>query len=406
MGKTAFLSSDLENIEKDDGFLTFWYFLMSKYKYPLSVNILVLNTFEETRRIWHKFERASDCYGFQTYEWLNNWFITVGKKMNIIPCLVKVEAGNGEPLMLLPLGIINKYGVQCLQWMGGTVTDYHAPMLGKRFSVLVDSEIFCSLWEQIKKVLPCFDVIHFEKQPEHIYEQYNPFLYLDCWQFHEKSYSATLDDSWENFSKSKKRKNIYADSRRQRRRLTEIGDLKFKVAGDCHDVEMLTSKMIEQKIRRYQETGVRNLFEDEKYRSFYLDTAKELARTGIVHVSGLFLDDTIIAVHWGLIFRDRFYYIMPSYEGGPWAKYSPGRLLQEHLIKLCFDSGIKIFDFTVGDDSYKYNWADNEMELYEYYEPVNLKGKQYILIAYIRQNLKKYSNLLNSLRAVKNFLRK
>ncbi len=62
---------------------------------------------------------------------------------------------------------------------------------------------------------------------------------------------------------------------------------------------------------------------------------------------------------------------------------------QEHLIKLCFDSGIKIFDFTVGDDSYKYNWADNKMELYEYYEPVNLKGKQYILIANIRQNLKK-----------------
>ncbi|HJO55408.1 MAG TPA: GNAT family N-acetyltransferase, partial [Candidatus Scalindua sp.] len=180
----------------------------------------------------------------------------------------------------------------------------------------------------------------------------------------------------------------------------------FKVAGDCHDVEMLTSKMIEQKSRRYQETRVRNLFEDDKYRSFYLDTAKELARTGIVHVSGLFLDETIIAVHWGLIFRDRFYYIMPSYEGGSWAKYSPGRLLQEHLIKLCFDSGIKIFDFTVGDDSYKYNWADNKMELYEYYEPVNLKGKQYILIANIRQNLKKYSNLLNSLREVKNFLRK
>jgi len=30
VGKTAFLSSDLENIEKDDCFLTFWYFLMSK----------------------------------------------------------------------------------------------------------------------------------------------------------------------------------------------------------------------------------------------------------------------------------------------------------------------------------------------------------------------------------------
>jgi CelD/BcsL family acetyltransferase involved in cellulose biosynthesis len=290
--------------------------------------------------------------------------------------------------------------------MGGIVTDYHAPVLGKRFSDLVDSEQFCSLWEQIKKVLPYFDVIHFEKQPEHIYGQYNPFLYLDCWPFHEKSYVATLDGSWDNFNKSKTRKNIYADSCRQRRRLAEIGDLQFKVVGEYKEIEALTSKMIEQKTRRYQETGVRNLFEDDKYRRFYLDTAKELAKTDIVHVSGLFLDDTIIAAHWGLIFRDRFYYLMPSFEGGPWAKYSPGRLLQEHLIKWCFDSGIKIFDFTVGDDSYKYNWADKEMKLYEYYEPVSLKGKQYILFTNIRQNLKKYSNLLNGLRKVKNTLKK
>jgi len=369
------------------------------------VNISVLKTFEGTQHAWHKFEKTSDCYGFQTYEWLNNWFMAVGKTMNIRPCLVKVEAENGEPLMLLPLGIIRKYGVQCLQWMGGIVTDYHAPVLGKRFSDLVDSEQFCSLWEQIKKVLPYFDVIHFEKQPEHIYGQYNPFLYLDCWPFHEKSYAATLDGSWDNFNKSKTRKNIYADSRRQRRRLAEIGDLQFKVVGEYKDIEALTSKMIEQKTRRYQETGVRNLFEDDKYRRFYLDTAKELAKTGIVHVSGLFLDDTIVAAHWGLIFRDRFYYLMPSFEGGPWAKYSPGRLLQEHLIKWCFDSGIKIFDFTVGDDSYKYNWADKEMKLYEYYEPVSLKGKQYILFTNIRQNLKKYSNLLNGLRKVKNTLK-
>ena len=185
-----------------------------------------------------------------------------------------------------------------------------------------------------------------------------------------------------------------------------IGDLQFKVVEEYHDIEVITNKMIEQKARRYQETGTRNLFEDEIYRNFYLNTAKELVHIGFIHVSGLFLDDTIIAAHWGLIYRDRFYYLMPSFEGGSWAKYSPGRLLQEHLIKWCFDNGIKIFDLTVGDDSYKYNWADKEMKLYEYYESAGFKGKQYILFTKIRQNLKKHSNLLHGLRKVKNALRK
>lgn len=366
------------------------------------MNISVLRTFEEIQHVWNEFEKTSDYYGFQTYKWLYNWYNTVGEKVSIKLCLVKVETSEGELLMLLPLVIQKKYGVQCLQWLGGLVTDYHAPLLGKRFSDLVDSVKFCYLWEQIKKVLPYFDVVHFEKQPEWISNQYNPFLHLDCWPFHEKSYAATLDGSWEDFNRSKTRKNICADSRRQRRRLAEIGDLQFRVVTECHDIELLTSKMIEQKARRYQETGIRNMFEDEKYRSFYHNTARELVQTGIVHVSGLFLDDTIIAAHWGLVFRDRFYYLMPSFEGGSWAKYSPGRLLQEHLIKWCFDSGIKVFDFTVGDDSYKYNWADKEMKLYEYIEPVSFKGRQYILLTNIRQNLKKYSHLLNGLRKVKN----
>lgn len=135
------------------------------------MNISVLKTFEDTQHVWHEFEKTSDCYGFQTYKWLYNWFRIVGKAANIKPCLVTVETAKGEPLMLLPLGIQKKYGAQCLKWMGGIVTDYHAPVLGKRFSGLVDSGRFCSLWEQIKKMLPRFDVIHFEKQPEQICEQ-------------------------------------------------------------------------------------------------------------------------------------------------------------------------------------------------------------------------------------------
>lgn len=366
--------------------------------------ISVLKTFEEAKQVWSDFEKTSDCYVFQTYEWLYNWFKAVGNDINMKPCLVKVEAENGEPLMFLPLGIQKKYGVQCLTWMGGIVTDYHAPILGKNFSNVVDSVKFCYLWEQIKDKLPQFDVIHFEKQPGKICEQYNPFLYLKCHPFREKSYAINMQKPQEDHVESKAKKNIQADSRRQMRRLAKIGNLRFKVAGDFSDVNVLTSKMIEQKARRYQETGMRNLFEDDMYRKFYLNTAKDLVQTGFVHVSGLFLDDVIIAIHLGLIYRNRFYYLMPSFEGGSWARYSPGRLLLEYLIKWCLDNRIEVFDFTVGDDSYKYYWANQEMKLYEYYESANLKGERYILLTKIKEYLKKNSTVFSKLRRIKNSL--
>ena len=112
------------------------------------------------------------------------------------------------------------------------------------------------------------------------------------------------------------------------------------------------------------------------------------AKDKLVHLSALTLDDKILATHWGLVFNDRFYYLFPSYESNEYAKYSPGTLLLQHLFEWCIDNHLKVFDFTDGDEPYKFFWEDETVKLYDYFEAITIKGKLYILLLELKRIIK------------------
>jgi CelD/BcsL family acetyltransferase involved in cellulose biosynthesis len=358
------------------------------------MNISIFETFEDAESVWKQFEQTADGYGFQSYDWLSHWYQAVGVGLNIQPCLVLVEDSASQPLLFLPLGIQKTPGLRILIWLGGITADYCAPLVDKYSNEQLASRPFTLLWNDIKQRLPQFDLIHFKNQPENIGDQTNPFVQLGGAPY-EISYFSRLKGSWEVHYQQQVKNRIRADSRRQRKRLTRIGELRFVVATESPRIEDITQKMIEQKSRCYRETGAFDLFAIEAYRQFYLQTAIELAPSGRIHVSALMCNDKIIATHWGMIFNERFYFLMPSYEGGKWQKYSSGRLLLEHLIEWCFGHQIEIFDFSIGDERYKQDWCEQTMSLFEYLTPVTSAGYAYVLWHNIKKKVKAVIAFLN-----------
>ena len=102
------------------------------------------------------------------------------------------------------------------------------------------------------------------------------------------------------------------------------------------------------------------------------------------------------------MYKDTFYYLMPTYESGEWGKYSPGRLLLLELIKWSINSGLKYFDFTVGGEAYKKNWCNIEVELYETIHPVRIYGWGYLFIVQSKRILRKISILRRLVWAIRN----
>ncbi len=343
------------------------------------MKVSIYNTIEEIEALWRDFQKEADCYGFQTYEWLCHWYRVVGPALDARPCIVLVADDRNAPLLLFPLMMQNKMGLTCLAFADGRIADYNGPLVHPKYTELSGSGAFTDIWQQICRVLPPCDVIHFQKIPGIINQQMNPLLALPAVPFHENSYSLELTGSWDSYYQTRVKKRLRADSRRQRRRLSQLGDLRFVMVNYSRGISDITRTMIAQKKRRYQETNAPDLFNDPIYSQFYLQVSRGLMTSGHLHLSALMLDDTVIATHWGMIHQDRFYYLLPTFAGGDWKKYSPGRLLLEHLLEYAFKTRLKVFDFTIGGEAYKRDWCNSKLRLYEYLQVNTRRGEAYRL---------------------------
>jgi CelD/BcsL family acetyltransferase involved in cellulose biosynthesis len=98
--------------------------------------------------------------------------------------------------------------------------------------------------------------------------------------------------------------------------------------------------------------GARSLFRDARHRAFLAG----LADAGICRTSSLRAGNQLLATHVGFADGGRFYYSMPAYEPG-FARYSPGRLLFEHLLEETFQHGFSQLDLLIGREPYKWIYA-------------------------------------------------
>ena len=338
------------------------------------------------RSIWLIIENECDHYVFQSYDWLSHWHQTVGANhLNMKLCIV-VVSDKSNPVALFPFGIRNCLGAKVLELLGGDQSDYNSPLISRDYSGKLSS---VEIWKTVKNYLPAHDIQQFVKLPEYVNQMKNPiFNFWDCTKV-DKAYSAVLPESWEIYYKNIPNK-IRSDSRRQLRRLSEIGKVQYIIGNIDKDYNKYLSVMFHQKSQRYQNTGARDLFAIEAIRMFYSGLCNTIGTNGCIHFSVLLVDSDVVATHWGAVYGDRFYFLLPTYSLGHWSRFSPGRLLEEKLIEWSISEKLGFFDFTTGGEEYKKNYCNHNMYIFRMIKLVRIYGMVFIiielLISYIKRN--------------------
>lgn len=335
--------------------------------YTLSLH----NSFDRgLESLWRELELCSNPYVFQTYDWNAYWYSRVGVHGNSLQLCIVVVSSGGKPVALFPIGICVRYGFRTMEFLGGYLSDYNAPLFQHQ---IVTKETLKEIWRCVESVLPRHDLLRFSRMPGLIEDKKNLFVDILEAKRESISHSANLNKGWDCFSE-KLPERFKKDNARMRRRLSELGVLKFKVIDEAGAFSKVIDQLLELKERRYIETGVRNILANAGVRRFYEQSFSLNGASVKPHLAGLFLNDKLIAGHWGLLYANRYYYLVPCYATGQWAKYSPGRLLLENLVEWSAKNNIEIFDFTVGGEAYKDIWCDLEMHLYGSYKGKNFKG--------------------------------
>ncbi len=334
---------------------------------------------------WPRTDRigAARCHVFQCADILEVWLDTIGAARRIRPLFVGVSDAAGETVMLLPLGIERIRGVRVLGFLDGTVVDYSQPVLFAP-ALGLDAAAMKRLWQDIREALPGFDVAIFDKMPIEVGGQANPLMHLDVVAMPESGHVMSLPES-----RAELEKRIPVSKRHVRymRQLARDHVVALAVADSPGQGRQFLDDMIENKTRKFHETRVPG-FEIPGKRAFYDEATRRLANLAPIHLSAVRAGETVVASHWGLVYDDRFYFLMTAYAGGEWRKFSPGRILNDELIRWCHAQGYRWFDFGIGDEAYKDEYCDIVIPLHVATIPVTLRGRLYVQAGVVAKRLR------------------
>jgi CelD/BcsL family acetyltransferase involved in cellulose biosynthesis len=309
---------------------------------------------------------------FQSPAYLSLWLDTMGQARRTQPVFVKVDAGDGRRVMLLALGLERRYGLRILTFLDGGVVDYAGPVRLGPAAGEIDWEGAQALWAALREALPAFDIADLDKMPAEIEGAPNPLRWL-AGASSESGWALPLEGAHDDYQRGL---NPYAvDSRRKRRRLQDLGPVSFEIAREPLVARRFYDAMVEQKTRRYLETAGKDYFQTPGWSAYFSQVAAREDFGPQAHLSALKVGDRIVATHLGMVSGDTFYWLMPTYEAGPVAKLSPGRLLMEELIGWCYGAGIRSFDFGHGDEDYKAKMGGRQRTLLRLLRGDSLAGR-------------------------------
>jgi len=324
---------------------------------------------------WTAFQRTAACTCFQSFEWLAKWQQHVGKVRGTQPAIVLGRDAHGALLFILPLAIETRGPIRRLTWLGSDLCDYNAPLIACDLWRHVGD--FAALWREGQRLLQSnprlrFDFADLQKMAETVGGERNPLLSLPIQRNASSAHVATLPGSWDEFYKAKRSSETRKKERKQLRRLAELGDVRFVDVSDKLEITRTLETLMQQKSKTFARMGVEDLFERPGYRAFWLDVATTLR--GVTHVSRLDVGSIIAATSLGLTHRGCHYLVLSSYHDGDVMRFGPGRAHLHELLRHAIAHGVRHFDFTIGDEPYKRDWADIEVRLYDHLQAATLPG--------------------------------
>jgi len=339
--------------------------------------VSIFTSLTEAESVWRRAVDHCACFLFQTFEWNATWRETVGRTERASEHVVHVAAEDGHTLMILPFAIVAHRRMRVLEFFGGSLTDYNAPLIDHAFARDVETGDFARLWRAVLRLLPDVDAVWLRRMPKTIDGTRNPLAELGRMRHTDDAFGATLPASFKEFTASRSTQ-FFAQIRRHRRRLEKRGAVDISFPAESERRIEIVRALAEQKSTWLRNKGYPNLFDQPATREFYERLTTCQLQAGNILVACLRVGDQIAATLWGAIFGRRYYYLQPSY-AEEWRNYSAGRILTESVLQRCIDRGdIRVFDLSIGDESYKYTWADHSLPLHEYLEARSLPGLVFV----------------------------
>ncbi len=361
---------------------------------PTHIELSFYDDLTDVADEWRAFERHAEGTVFQTFGWLSTWQRYIGDLEGVRPAIVVGRNGSGDTLFMLPLAVQTGRFIRELVWLGSELCDYNAPLLAPSFSTCMLGQRFCEIWQRVLTELQGhprlrYDLVRLEKMPAMVGSQPNPMLTLAVAPNPSGAYSTRLSGNWEPFYAAKRSSSTRSRDRGKRKKLTELGDLALVHAKNPIESRNSLDTLVAQKSRAFARMGVSNIFARPGHLHFYRALTTDAQVRHLVHISRLDCGQQPAAVNIGLIFHDCYYHLQASHDDGELSRFGPGAAHLHELLRYAIDRGLKVFDFTIGDEPYKRDWCDQVLTIFDHLSIATVRGSCVFPLLLAKNRLKR-----------------
>jgi CelD/BcsL family acetyltransferase involved in cellulose biosynthesis len=230
------------------------------------------------------------------------------------------------------------------------------------------------LWQRILHALPPADVVRFEKMPAAFSGAANPLHTLDDTRSMSiESWHVALPKTRPEYD-NRLTSTFLKELRRKGRRVDGRGKSALVHAGDSDEALRIFDALARMRTERFAELGRDNVLAVPALRAFYEAVIVESWSEGFTSLDALEVDGEIVAALFALRHAGTYSLLLSAFLGGEWKSASPGNVVLDRMATHLIESGVRVFDFTIGNENYKRDFGAVPQALLAGDYPVSLLG--------------------------------
>jgi CelD/BcsL family acetyltransferase involved in cellulose biosynthesis len=289
---------------------------------------------------------------FQSREWLDAWFATVGVACGTEAVLAVARVHDtGQLAMALPLALVRDAGLRVLSFPDQGLTDYGAPLLGPSAPTTAADAQRC--FQSLLKDLPACDRLDLDKIPQTINGAINPLALLrQAEPIHLSSNVISVGPSWDAWHRGLER-TFRKELERSLRVFHRHAGARIEHARNPARALVLFDALAEMQARRSDKFSGAYILDQPHNDAHFRHLVREGVPSGRVMVTALTTTEQIVAALVAFVDGEHCMIFRMGHADGAWRNISPGRLVIEQTMERLHRQGVRHVDLGIGDYPYK-----------------------------------------------------
>ncbi|PDT17470.1 cellulose biosynthesis protein CelD [Rhizobium sp. J15] len=341
------------------------------------IDISVFDSMQPLEDDWRALERDNLQSLHQSYDWCAAWVDAFQRPLAILK-----GTHAGQTAFILPVEIVKSRGLSIAKFIAADHSNINTGLFSENFAESggsIDADQFAGQLQHALKGRA--DLLLLQNIPLEWRGRQTPLTGLPMVQNQNHAYQLPLLSTFEETLKQLNAKSRRKKFRVQSRRLEAAGGFEYAVPETSEEQHDLLDTFFRLKSARFASLGLPDVFADKETQAFLhgLINSRDDIRQSfglqmhalrlkgenegrIAAISGISRKGDHIICQFGAIDEE----LVPD--------TSPGEFLYWQTISALHDKGVALFDFGLGDQTYKRSWAPVETAHHDVVLPITPFG--------------------------------